>query len=42
MCGIVEKEDFDMMKERYGQNLQELRDGLQAANRDKDAGEEES
>ena len=31
VCGIVEKEDFDMMKERYIQNLQELRDGLQAA-----------
>ena len=28
---IVEKEDFDMMKERYIQNLQELRDELQAA-----------
>ena len=31
VCGIVEKEDFDMMKERYIQNLQELRDELQAA-----------
>ena len=32
MCvGLLKKEDFDMMKERYIQNLQELRDELQAA-----------
>ena len=27
--GIVEKEDFDMMKERYIRELQKLRDDLQ-------------
>ena len=29
--GIVEKEDFDMMKERYIRELQNLRDDLQIA-----------
>ena len=32
--GIVEKEDFDMMKERYIRELQNLRDDLQIAKQD--------
>lgn len=31
MEGIVEKEDFDLMKERYIRELQELRENLQEA-----------
>ena len=34
VSGIVEKEDFDMMKERYIRELQNLRDDLQIAKQD--------
>lgn len=34
MGGIVEKEDFDMMKECYIRELQNLRDDLQIAKQD--------